>query len=120
MDREALFAFVKDAYGTKPEYLFSSSPETAVLRHTRNRKWYAITMPIPAKRLGLESDDIIDVLNLKCNPDDGAALRMTEGVFPAYHMNKKHWISVVYSMVPEGLLLSLLETSYQLTSPKKS
>ena len=52
---------------------------------------------------GLEGDTIVDVINLKCSPDDAPALCMTDGIFPAYHMNKKHWVSVVYSMVPAPL-----------------
>lgn len=45
MDREEIFKYVKKQYGTLPEYLWSSSPDSAVLRH-KNGKWYAVIMSV--------------------------------------------------------------------------
>lgn len=117
MNRNELFARVSQRYGTTPEYPWPRWPDHAVLRHAGNRKWYAIVMNVPAERLGLESEEMVDVMNVKVDPDDVSALQLAEGILPAYHMNKEHWISVlIESGIPDEMLLDLLETSHRLTS----
>ena len=53
MKREEIFQYVKEQYGTEPEYLWKKDPDSAVLRH-KNGKWYAIIMAVEKKTLGLE------------------------------------------------------------------
>ena len=55
MKREEIFQYVKEQYGTEPEYLWKKDPDSAVLRH-KNGKWYAIIMVVEKKILGLEED----------------------------------------------------------------
>ena len=43
---QQLLDYVLKQYGTQPEYLWKSHPDYAVLRHTDNRKWYAIVMNV--------------------------------------------------------------------------
>lgn len=55
-------------------------------------------------------------MNLKCDPDEGAALR---DVFPAiragYHMNKRHWITIDFDgSVPQGEIKRLIDNSFLL------
>ena len=58
----------------------------------------------------------IDVLNIKCDPMMIGSLRMKEGFFPAYHMNKENWISILLDgTVSADEIKPLLELSYQLT-----
>lgn len=45
MKREEIFEYVKNQYGTVPEYLWETSPKSAVLRH-KNGKWYAVLMQV--------------------------------------------------------------------------
>lgn len=117
MDRNGLFAQVAQRYGVEPEYLWPSSPGAAVLRHVGNRKWFGVVMDVPAARLGLEGNDKVDVLNVKVNLCEAAALRLVDGILPAYHMNKEHWVSILLGgRVSDEMLIELLETSYQLTS----
>ena len=117
MNRSELFSQVAQRYGVEPEYPWSRSPDHAVLRHAGNRKWFGIVMNVPAYRLGLAGDDMVDVLNVKANPDDVPALQLADGVLPAYHMNKDHWISIlIEDAIPDEMLLDLLETSHRLTS----
>lgn len=55
-------------------------------------------------------------INLKCDPERAIDLRETyQGVTPGYHMNKVHWNSVsVNEDVPEQLILTLIDHSYEL------
>ena len=43
LKREEIFEYVKNQYGTVPEYLWETSPKSAVLRH-KNGKWYAVLL----------------------------------------------------------------------------
>ncbi|MCM2679402.1 MmcQ/YjbR family DNA-binding protein [Echinimonas agarilytica] len=59
-------------------------------------------------------------LNLKCNPDEAAALcDVFEGILPGYHMNKKHWITIYFDgSVPNNEVLRLIDNSYALVVSK--
>ncbi len=63
-------------------------------------------------------------INLKCNPERSVELReQFDGITPGYHMNKKHWNTVLTDgSVPENLLVELINHSYELvvkSLPKK-
>ena len=73
-------------------------------------------MEIEETKLGINSDKIVDVLNVKCDPLLIGSLRMKEGFYPAYHMNKDKWISVLMDgTVPANEIMELIELSYSLT-----
>ena len=116
MNRNELITHVAERYSVAPEYPWSRWPSYAVFRHRGNRKWFGVLMDVPAARLGLEGEGKVDVLNVKVDPDDTAALRLADFVLPAYHMNKENWVSVVIEGgVPDDMLADMLETSHRLT-----
>jgi predicted DNA-binding protein (MmcQ/YjbR family) len=55
-------------------------------------------------------------VNLKCDPDDAAALRAEyPAIQPGYHMNKKHWNTVALDgSLPDALVRELIDHSYAL------
>ena len=55
-------------------------------------------------------------INLKCNPDEAYALRdIFAAVIPGYHMNKKHWNTVILDgSIPSGEIERMIDQSYQL------
>lgn len=55
-------------------------------------------------------------INLKCDPETGAELReQYSSVLPGYHMNKKHWITVLMDgSITDQLIRQWIETSYTL------
>ncbi|OBW91331.1 MmcQ/YjbR family DNA-binding protein [Gallibacterium salpingitidis] len=113
---QILFHYLQDRYQTKPETLFAKHPDYAVFRHYRSRKWFALFMPVPAKKLGLASNEVLNILNLKLEPQFIDVLRQQKGYYPAYHMNKEHWISIDLAMVSSlEELIPLIEDSYHLT-----
>lgn len=118
MNREDLGIFIKDFFAASPEYLFDDDT-TAVFRHDDNRKWFAVIMNIPASKLGLYGDKNVDIVNLKCDPLLTASLFKEGGIFPAYHMNKEKWISVLLDgSVEEDKIKWLVELSFNLTAKK--
>ena len=118
MTKQEFLEHCLNTYGTTPDCPFSDDFETAVLRHTDNRKWYAIVMRVSRSKFGLESDEVIDVVNLKLPTEMFGSFGATDGVYPAYHMNKLHWISVLLPDAPEDVVRFLVSVSFELTEKK--
>ena len=108
--------YLTDTYGITGEYLFARYPNFQVFRHGGNRKWFAVLMDIPGKNLGLPGNGEISVVNLKCDTRLIGAFRMEPGIFPGWHMNKAHWLSVALNgSVDEEKLRFLVDMSCELT-----
>ncbi|MCD8321383.1 MAG: MmcQ/YjbR family DNA-binding protein [Oscillospiraceae bacterium] len=117
MDRQRIFDYVKQKYGTEPEYLWVQYPSYAVLRRSDNRKWYGIIMDVPRNKLGLPGTDVTDVLDIKCDPLMADQLRQQPGFLPGYHMNKKTWISILLDgTVADDKIFELLDVSFKSTA----
>ena len=108
-----------NTYGTSPDYPFDEDFETAVLRHKDNRKWYAIVMRVSRRKFGIDSDEVIDVVNLKLPTEMFGSFGASDGVYPAYHMNKLHWISVLLPDAPEDVVSFLTNSSFEATKSSK-
>ena len=114
MKREEIYEYVKKQYGTVPEYLWKESPESAVLRH-KNGKWYAVIMNVERSKLGLDGDDTVEIIDVKCGPEMTGMIIQTYGFLPGYHMNKQHWITILLDgIVGESKILDFLDMSYDL------
>jgi predicted DNA-binding protein (MmcQ/YjbR family) len=119
MTKESFFSYCLDSFGTVPDYPFDEDFETAVLRHSENRKWYAIVMKVSRRKFGFRSDEAADVVNLKLPTEMFGSFGSSDGVFPAYHMNKQHWISVILSDAPDDVVAFLTSVSFEATKAKK-
>ena len=116
---DELFVYAKDYLGSEPEYLWDSYPDACVLRHQDNKKWHAVIMHISRSKLGLSGEDIVDILDVKCDPQLLGSMLGKEGCHPAYHMNKSHWLTVrLDGTVPFDEIVGLLEMSYNITKKK--
>ncbi len=116
-----LIRHVRERYGDEPEFLWPKFPRNAILRRRDNAKWYAALLRIPRRKLGLDSDDLVDILDLRGEPESLAA--MIDGVryFPGYHMNKKHW----FTLCLDGSVSSLeifagIAASYEIAGGRKN
>ena len=119
MKRHELTEYIQKEYNADPEYLWAKFPEYAVFRRGDNRKWFACILDVAGRKLGLETDEVFDILNVKCGPQLSGVFRENPGVFPAYHMNRESWVSVLLDgSVPQEMIRSLLELSYSMTAGK--
>ena len=83
-------------------------------RH-KNGKWYAAILRVEKSKLGLEEEGMVDIINVKCEPDMVGLLTQTYGFLPGYHMNKKYWITILLDgTVSEAKILDFLDMSYDL------
>jgi predicted DNA-binding protein (MmcQ/YjbR family) len=121
MDRQTVFDYIKKKYHVLPEYPWRKYDSSAVFRHTDNKKWFALVMDVQSNKLGLSGSEYIDVVNLKI--DDmffRDVIIKEDGIMPAYHMNKMHWITVLLDgTVPEKRVLELIDMSFLATASAK-
>ena len=120
MNREQLGKILCETYAADRDYPWIKYPNYEVFRHSNNKKWFALIMDVSKNKLGLAGDEILDIVNFKCDPVLIGSLRMENGFFPAYHMNKDSWITVALDgTVDDEKIKALADMSYELTSTMK-
>lgn len=119
--RETVLKFIEEQYGAEPEYLWAKYPKYAVFRRQDNRKWFAVVMAVQRNKLGLDGEEMADILDIKCDPKLAGPLRKNQGFLPAYHMSKTSWITVLLDgSVSMEELEPLLDMSYGLAGGGKA
>ena len=120
MNRNEFIEYVESTYSVTGEHPFSDDNVTTVFRHSENRKWFAIVMTVPRSKIKLEGDGYIDLVNVKCDPEVIYSFHSEKGMFPAYHMNKRHWITAALDgSADDDKIKWLLDISYDLTGIKR-
>lgn len=113
---------INEKYNISPDFPFGSSAYRlcGVFRHDDNEKWFGLIMNVKRRVLpGVEDDDLTDILNLKIDEERGDEIRSRKGVYPAYHMNHKKWISVVLDdTLSDEDVMDLIDDSFRLTEKK--
>ena len=111
--KEQLLNDASRVYGMAPETPFKNAPNYYVMKTSLKNKWYAVFMDITYDKLGIESKDTVQIVNLKNQPEKIKALIDYKQFFPAYHMNKKNWITVVLNKTTDvEFLKKLIDESY--------
>lgn len=109
----ALIDHVRATYGHELEYLWQQQSGNAIWRRTDTKKWYGVMALISKRKLGLDSDDLVEVLNLSLDPVEVVQVIDHLHIFPGWHMNKKYWVSVLLDgTVPLEEIIDLLRQSY--------
>lgn len=107
--------YIKTRYNDELEFLWEKLPDAAIWRRKDTKKWYGVLMAVRADRLGLKSEEKIEVLNLHACPDEIPLIVDNNKYFRGYHMNKKHWISIIMNGNPPlEEISSRIDTSYKL------
>ncbi|MBQ7653056.1 MAG: MmcQ/YjbR family DNA-binding protein [Clostridia bacterium] len=106
-------------YGVIPDFPWSKDPHetSGVFRHKEGGKWFGLIMNIKRSAVTKEDDDaLVDVMNLKRAPSQ----ENSKGIYDAYHMNHKLWISVLLDdTLTDDEIMGLIDKSYKLTKGKK-
>lgn len=88
---------------------FPFGEETSVFRTSGNEKIFALS--------DLSSEPLR--ISVKIDPQDALALREEyPAITPGYHLNKKHWVTVIIGGVPEDLVEQVVRDSHALVRPK--
>lgn len=108
--------YIKTQYNITPEFLWEKSPGCGVFRNQTSKKWFGIVMDIDKSKLDNEQKGLVEVLNIKLDRSEVQQLLTENGFYPAYHMNKKSWITILLNdVVSDKKIIDLLSKSYKLS-----
>lgn len=110
--RGRVIDYIKKKYGADPYFPWGDLPEASPFKNQKG-KWFALIMTVQYKKLGLDTDGETFVINLKIDPEKIKKLVDGKAIFPAYHMNKKYWLTVLLDKETDfDLLFSLIDDSF--------
>lgn len=115
-----IITYIQKQYGDELEFLWQKFPDNAVTRRKDNKKWYAAILTVSRKKLGLNSDELIEIIDLRMSPENIEAMVDNIRYFNGYHMNKKHWITICLDgSVSTTEICEMLDKSYILAGKSK-
>lgn len=111
---------IKERYGDAPVFPFKSYADYGVFKNPTTGKWYGLIMNIDRRKLDASDlDESIDVINVKVDDKRLDELIKTPGIFRAYHMNKKKWVTLVLDeSLNDKAILDLIDQSHEYSKRK--
>ncbi|MBQ9328071.1 MAG: MmcQ/YjbR family DNA-binding protein [Solobacterium sp.] len=115
-----ILSWIEGELGDSHDCPFEKYPENVVCRVPGSQKWYAIFLYVEREKLGeSKAQGSVDILNLKQEEGEVEKLICESGILPAYHMNKKNWVSVVLDdTLKDERIHALIRSSRNLVSGK--
>lgn len=114
-----IIRYVKEKYNDELEFLWKKFDENAIWRNKKNNKWYGALLKVIGNKIGINSDEIIEIIDLRYQKENIEDLIDNNKVFPGYHMNKSNWITLKLDDSMETKeILNLLDNSYKLSLEK--
>lgn len=111
--------YIQKQFNVEGDNPFSEDSLDTMIFRTPKNSWFALLMTIKFKNLGIQNDSPVSVVNLKHRPEDIPKIVDNKHIFNAYHMSKKHWISVILSdNLDFSVLQNLTEESFSLVNKK--
>lgn len=111
--------YVKEKYNDDLEYLWNKFPENAVWRNKINNKWYGALLVISEKKLKIESDEIVNIIDLRYQKDKIKDIIDNKKIFEGYHMNKDNWITIrLDGSIKTEKIFELIDNSYNISLTK--
>ena len=90
-----IICYVREKYGDELEFLWEKFPDNAIWRRKDNKKWYGALLTVKASKLGFDDDKPIEILDLRIKTENIETTVDNKCFFPGYHMNKKHWYTLL-------------------------
>ena len=115
-----IISYVEDNYAGELEFLWERSPKNAIFRNKGNRKWYAVLLVITGDKIGLPTNDEIEILDIMFDRHQARSFAASsKNIYPGYHMNKDNWITIVldYSL-PSKDIFPLIDKSFAIAAGK--
>lgn len=114
-----LIKYIKTKYACDLEFLWDKLPDAAIWRRKDSKKWFGVLMTISRRKLGFDSDEVVEVVDLHSEAALLEKIIDNKSVFRGYHMNKKYWLTVVLDGTLKNTKLNeLVEKSYELAIKK--
>ena len=108
--------YCNDKYGENHVNPFKKHPDILAFVNEKN-KWYALISDVDYNKLKKNTDITtkVKILNVKYPTDKILEIIDNKNIFPAYHVNKKHWISIVLDKnIKLETIKELIDISYSL------
>ena len=113
--------YIKEKYGDDPNFEWEKFSGFATFKNSSTNKWYGIIMNIDKTKLGDKESKDVEVINVKLDPKEIEELVKREGFYPAYHMNKKYWITIILDdTVNDEEIEKYIDESYSYTVSNSS
>ena len=110
-----IICYVSEKYGDELEFLWDKFPDNAIWRRKDNEKWYGALLTIKASKITLDRDTMIEILDLRIKPEDIETTIDNKRFFMGYHMNKKHWYTLLLDgSIPTEEICRRIDESYLL------
>ena len=107
---------ISKEFFAEPEFLWEKFSGCGVFRNPKTKKWFGIIMDIDKSKIIKNKKGLIEVLNIKLNPDEIKEKLKEKGFYSAYHMNKKNWLSIILNdEINDSEIMKLVEKSYLLS-----
>lgn len=110
---------IKDKYGDSPLFEWERTPGCAAFKNKDTLKWYGIIMDIDRSKLE-DKNGLVEIIDIKLNPDKIIKLLNKKGFYPAYHMNKKSWITIILDdTLKDDEIMEYIDESYNYSKDNK-
>lgn len=90
-----VICYVRDRYGDELEFLWKKFDDNAVWRRKDTAKWYGAILTVAKSKLGIDSNEITEIIDLRIQPEKMDELLLKDNYYPGWHMNKKHWYTII-------------------------
>lgn len=115
-----IIKYVKEKYNDDLEFLWEKYDDNAIWRNKHNNKWYGLILTISESKIGIDSEEIVEIIDLRYKKENIDEIINNKTIFPGYHMNKKSWITIkLDNSVDTKIILDLLDNSYNLSMGNK-
>lgn len=107
--------YVREKYGGELEFLWTKFPDNAVWRRKDNQKWYGAILTVNGNKLGLDTDKIVEIIDLRMQAENRETILSRAHYYPGWHMNKKSWYTLVLDgSIPDEEIKLRITESYDL------
>ena len=108
--------YIFEAYGSAPEFLWPNIPSYAAFRQAGKKKWFAVMGSVPLNKVDREANSAqpVEVINVKVDQERIKDYLSQTGVYEAFHMNKKCWVSIILNdTLPDNAIHRMIDDSYR-------
>lgn len=118
-DVENIIDYINRTYKDSLEFLWKKFSNNAVVRRKDNKKWYLLFEIIEKKKLGLDSNKLVDILVLRYPKEKRNEIINGKNILPGYHMNKENWITIILDTeIDIETIYHFISISYELAGRK--
>ena len=107
---------MEETYDCTPEFLWPSIPSYAAFRRKGTKKWFAVMGSVPMSKLDPDFPrrGDVEVVNVKVDSGQIREILGRPGCYPAFHMNKKCWVSLILDdTLPDGEIQARIADSFE-------